>query len=784
MPSFTTYHVPTNLDSCTCGEPFLSHRVDHACEGDPCRQCGLPRNNHRKRAPRKDDRIGRLRRGTRDGYDNRPSHEPYGDPCTRCGRPSSEHRGTDSQRHCYIGIDGEGADLGGTSKKRGTHQYVMLCASDEIGDREWEVTPHPGKTRLTTEQCLDMILELPTRHARIFSFAFNYDITMMLTDCDDETIYRLMRPNLRQRFGPDAVKGPKPEPWPRNSPNPYLLNLQGTKFTVKRDGKKVVIWDLFKFFQAKFVSAIKDWKVGHQELWDRMEEMKSKRAIFREIYERNPLSIRKYCFEETRCMAQLGRKLVESHETAGLQLRSFYGAGSSGAAMLTAMGIKGKNIETPAFMRKAVASGFSGGRFENHGIGLFRMHLANFDISSAYPYQLTFLPCLEHGTWEHTTRRKDLEKAENQNGALIRYKLGRFPHSVVDDSWGPFPFREKDGNISYPLESGGGWVWRQEYLEGEKLFPNVQFVEAWVYTSNCGCRPFAQIPEYYCLRCKLGKEGPGIVIKLGCNSCYGKLAQSVGSAQFNQWIWAGMITSGTRAQLLNLLGLHRNRSDVLMMATDGLLTKDVTVIPPEPLPTGTAQTGKPLGGWERKEATRGMFLARPGIYFPLNPTKEELTAIRARGVGRGVVLESWRKIVDVWKKEGVNGKAVVANVSRFCGAKTSVSIKRDGSFHRAKPGRINRKTGAPLPAYGQWVERLVDLSFNPHPKRAGINPDGKTLRCRKMPLTQESEPYDAALHSRHEEALKLKAAMQEMLEQPNSDFTYGDVQGIAEMIAG
>jgi len=277
------------------------------------------------------------------------------------------------------------------------------------------------------------------------------------------------------------------------------------------------------------------------------------------------------------------------------------------------------------------------------------------------------------------------------------------------------------------------------------------------------------------LRLKLGKEGPGIVIKLGCNSCYGKLAQSVGNALFNSWIWAGMITSGCRAQVLDILAIHKDWANLLAIATDGIYTRE-KIEAPKPLDTGTRdvwvtnpKTGiielKPvLGGWENKTYDRGMFFARPGIYFPLNPSIDDIKDIRGRGVGKGVVLENWSTIIDTWKKDGIEGNAQVANVTRFCGAKSSISCSNGGKRYN----RANAKGGV-LPSYGQWITRKVEMSFHPLPKRALVNPDGVTLKLRRFPKSLESVPYDRAMMSNESNELRMMTI--EALEQPDGDLT-------------
>lgn len=763
MSGVKKYHVPRGDPCSICGYPPSIHRVDHVEKGFPCEICGVYGAKHRTRIQPKAYHVPigdpcalcRL-----PAYKHRVDHIQEGDPCTRCGVSGVIHRPRERVRFkdrsvTYIGIDGEG-------QGRRDHRYIMLAATDEYAQNEWVLEGD----RLTTVQCLDFLLKLPSARTKIFGYSFNYDLTKILEDVDNETLYKLFRPDHvdRRRASDDSGKGPIPVKW-----RGYSLNFQGTKFTVSRGGRTAVIWDLFKFFQGKFVQALKDWKIGEAEEIAKIAYMKERRS---ELDKESRESIRSYCLSECRNMGHLARKLTDAHDKAGIPLRSYYGAGSSAKAMLSVMGIREKIVPAPIEMKEAVASAFSGGRFENSGIGPFPETLFGWDISSAYPYQTTFLPCLIHGRWEYTT---DRNKLSDVTAALVRYRLE--PNHKITD-WGPFPFRTADGSISYPIVSGGGWVWRDEYLQGESLFPNVIFLGAWLYHRTCRCQPFKRIPQFYLERLKLGKDGPGIVIKLAVNACYGSLAQSVGNAIFNSWIWAGMITSGCRAQILEFMGLHKDRSNMLMVATDGIYTRE-NIAPPFPRETGTGQgfwnpekkrlDSKPLGGWEGKTVDKGMFLARPGVYFPLDPTDEEIKEVRARGIGKGVLLEHWRLIVDAWAKDGIAGTARIPSVTRFCGAKTSIhySATRD-RYTRAKGG-WNKKEGRWMPHYGQWIERPIQLSFHPMPKRDSVNPDGRTLSLRVFPKDLVSVPYNKALRSK--ESIELEAAYNEALEQPDAELS-------------
>lgn len=753
MPKKRSYHVPQGDPCRLCRRSFFSHRVDHKFQtptfSSGCGLCGLPKNSHR---------IRKARVKPKQTVERKPTFT-------------------------YLGLDGEGL-----TDPDGNHRYVLLGCADKTGKHRFALRADDGG-RLSTLECFEFLFRLPHHRVKLFSYSFQYDITKMLEDIDSERLWLLVRPEERARTGKDAIKGPWPVRW-----RGYSINLQSTKLTITRrsDKRRIVIWDIFKFFGCKFVTACTDWQVGTKDQLAEMQMMKEKRGA---LDKETPQAVEDYCLGECQCIADLAERLTLAHEDAGLKLKSYFGAGSSGSAMLDLMNVRDFKDDVPVRMRRAVACAFSGGRFEHSVIGAFKEELWSYDISSAYPYQTFFLPCLLHGTWRKTKREKDVINAKH---ALVSYSLPKEPKNK-DYSWGPFPFRDIDGSISYPIESGGGWVWREEYLEGKKVFPHVKFEEAWIYEAQCEHQPFSKIPEYYLYRIKIGKEGAGLVIKLAINSCYGKLAQSVGTAIYNSWIWAGLITSGCRAQILKLMGLHKDQSNLLMIATDGIYTRERFIVgaPCEvpwngtevsvevPKDTGTFKNVtdnkgkthyKPLGGWEEKAIPGGVFAARPGIYFPLNPTPEQLKEIRGRGVGKGTILRFHDLILNTWEEKGLQGIVKISDTDRrdenapqfttFRGAKTS--IHRSG-----KPGAYEYNRAE---YYGKWLPRRVELSFDPMPKRDRVKDDGVSLVLRRFP-GRRSEPYVNAIKS--EEARKLIAAKEELLEQPDPDFMndFEEVEG-------
>jgi hypothetical protein len=769
------------------------------------------------------------------------SHNPKGDPCSQCGFPASRHRvehiyvgkGTTCElcalpynrhRHrkdyldtrTYIGLDGEG-------QGRELHRYVMLAANDEENTLRHSVENANG---LSTVDCLEFMLDLP-KHSRVFAYGFNYDLTKILADLDNESLYKLFRPDTRRR-PPEQSHIPTPAfvRWPAEgskipgygSGRSYLLNLQGSKFTiVGRYGRKRVIWDVLKFYQSKFVKALGDWKVATPEILERMQYMKEHRSEFDHF---GMAEILEYCLSECQYLAQLVHKLVNAHEAVDLKLKTFYGAGSTGGLILKKMGIHKRKRETPEFMRDAVSRAFFGGRFEHRIIGAIEGGIAevtdgiclkcvvkqpdgstkrfsilcevdgsmfatcpkcgdllvwgvsrpsglwSYDISSAYPYQTRFLPCLDHGVWERTTDRKRLDTTR---AALVHYRLHP-SNRWGPTSWGPFPFRDEKGSICFPSEHGGGWVYLAEYLAGERMF-NVEFVEAFVYESTCDCVPFEMIPRFYLERIKIGKEGAGIVLKLGPNSVYGKLAQSVGhKPPFQCWIWAGMITSGTRAQILDMMALHQDPENLIAIATDGIYTRE-RLKTPVPRDTGTftkldgSRNDKPLGGWEEKETGGGVFFARPGIYFENGADVETMQKIiRARGIGRAELVKNADKIRDAWindskLEDGRPGVLLGKELDRFLGAKSS-TWKTDTDGHKTYVRSAN---------YGQWVKRSIALSLHPMPKRQEAIRNGNVATLTLRKCKGESHAYSRAVAEKTEETQQLKAAEQEAIEQPDGE---------------
>lgn len=559
-----------------------------------------------------------------------------------------------SKARRWVGVDGEGVG-------RTPHRYVLLACSD--GDY---VEDRRG---LSTETCLDFLLDLGTRDARVCGYYLSYDWTMILRDLDDSALYALFRPELRARpngaFSRVEYKG-------------YKIHWLAGAMWLADDTRRVTVWDLGKYYQGPFVNALEDWNI-RPDVQGEIAEMKARRSVFtwKEISR-----IRKYCLNECEALADFATAVEQAHTDADLKPRGWFGPGSTASVLLKRHDIHERRGIVPPSLIEPIACAFFGGRAEISCSGRIAGPIYSYDISSAYPYHASRLPCLEHGRWERVTR----ERALTSRGCVHALVHGHVQHAPGD--WGPLPVRLVNGSIVFPSSGASGWWWRDEWLTARAGWKGLKFDHAFVLRRECDCKPFSFLPDLFAHRRAVGKEsGEGKVLKLALNSVYGKLAQTIGGAQYASRVWAGMITSGTRAQVLQLLLCHKRQDSVLMIATDGLFSTELHAVDSEIV----------LGGWERAEH-ESITLVRPGIYW-LGETK-----LRARGLGRDS-LDVAKLHLSAALEQSVQ-KVTLAPRTTFGGAKLCVySVGSGGVLRRSEH-------------YGQWHPIPTHVSLSPTPKRA------------------------------------------------------------------
>jgi hypothetical protein len=153
-----------------------------------------------------------------------------------------------------------------------------------------------------------------------------------------------------------------------------------------------------------------------------------------------------------------------------------------------------------------------------------------------------------------------------------------------------------------------------------------------------------------------------IIIKLGLNSLYGKCAQSIGGKvigkladgteiharpTYQSFVWAGMITSGTRASILDAI----RQGDVVSIATDGVISRTPIDL----------NVGDELGTWDYKKIEQ-FTSVQNGVYRYAG--SDGAWKVRARGFsGREFDFD---KLLIAFKNKREHAQ-VESSVNRFVG---------------------------------------------------------------------------------------------------------------------
>jgi DNA polymerase type B, organellar and viral len=507
----------------------------------------------------------------------------------------------------FIGCDGEGAGV----DHLGRQNYMLF----RMGNREL-FTGRP----LGTYEILDFICDEPSGSILV-GFAFGYDVTMILRDLSEERQRRLLAPRV---FG----EGKSPFTWWQDFDIDYLprqflrvrrirryTDDEGIERREAVKGTTRTIWETFGFFQKSFAKCLESFAVGTPELRASIAATKGRRGNV--DWTITDLE-REYCGMECDMLAELMNKLRQYCADADIHPRSWSGAGKLAEALHKKHGTlrAPKKIEEmlwPQPVDDWANIAYYGGRFEITKVGLIKNPVYEYDICSAYPAAMRGLPCLVHGAWNYSDSRS-LPDAEIYV-ADIEYT--RRLWADIPGSLNGFPCRSKKGSLVWPRSSSGVY-WSYEIRSAVELGHQVKCNGAWVYERRCDCDPFHWVEPLYNYRKSIGSQGAGYPIKLGINSLYGKLAQRKGVGVYNNMIWAGLITSKTRALLNSAIKLAPY--DIVMIATDAVYSTAEL-----PLDLGGS-----LGQWEVTRFDDGLFIVQPGLYWSPDKKKRKSRGLSGR----------------------------------------------------------------------------------------------------------------------------------------------------------
>lgn len=516
------------------------------------------------------------------------------------------------QKADFIALDGEGENCGpkesfsiGDDERiyyAQDHKYTLLA--DSKGGQIY------SKQRLETQSALDYLCDLgcSNRRSLFVIFAGGYDINHILMHGFSRRVLKHIASGEEHQF---EHKGE----W-------YSIEYRARKSLTVRRGKewiknkkgkmhlrwktRIVVWDVFGFFQESFVGVMAKWLGADHRHYKLISDMKKRRGDFANVPQ---AQINAYNRAELESLVELMQKVHAAIDGLGLKVNRWDGAGSIASAMFRKHEVKKyKSDFIPPDASFAARCAYAGGRIEICKIGFHDGPVYDYDINSAYPSVMQNVPCLKCGVWRHG---KGALPPPGFTLVKTRYNF------MKGQRFYPLFFRTRRMQISFPSD-GCGWYWYPEYEAALSCFGNVDCLEWWHFEPRCDHKPFSWIGDYYETRKQWLKtptedwQGGGEkIIKLGLNSLYGKCAQQLGGTDtsppsYHQIEWAGYITSATRARLFT--AANTNPVNVIGFATDGLFTTRPLII--------DHGLEKKIGAWELKHPLpQGMTIAMAGVYW-------------------------------------------------------------------------------------------------------------------------------------------------------------------------
>lgn len=542
-------------------------------------------------------------------------------------KPRKRKRAPEGYRP-FCGVDGEGGGKDGL----GRQYYRLLRAHGGGVDQLLFRDNEP----LGAGDCLEFIASLPAGPIYV-GYGFGYDSTQILRGLPADRIAAIFAPRKPDRFH-HAVY------W-RNYAIDYLpgqyLSVGRTAwrwdaehnkeipYTIK--GSTRTILETLGFFQGPYVKALEEWDIGSKHVRDKIAGTKKERDQF-ELMTPELLTYNK---QECRWLAQLMERFRQVCEGVDLVLpaNKWNGAGKLAELLHRQHGCPKRTWlekKLDPWLRDAAKHAYFGGRAELLRVG-GAPAVYSYDLKSAYPAAMLDLPCLEHGTWE----KIDGQAAAGLTEGTVAMVDIEYGHDATTPLCG-LPWRYTDGYLVYP-RFGAGIYWKIEVDAAIRYGTQVRrYNGGWLYHRHCDCRPFDYVAELFAERKRLDRwqKGAGIPLKLAINSLYGKLAQRIGGAPYQNHIWAGLITATTRARILDAVGSAADRRDIIAIATDGIYSAS-------PLPL---DMGDELGNWEESEMGQ-MFFAQAGFYWQREPAG----VTRTRGMSRDNLGTKTRRLEAAWE---------------------------------------------------------------------------------------------------------------------------------------
>jgi hypothetical protein len=671
-------------------------------------------------------------------------------------------------------------------------------------------------------------------------FSLGYDFAMLFRSLPEERAARMVLPEYqkirhdyaRKRAAEAAQKtGKDVKAAMRSARYPYPVDYRDRETSVEwhidtlgvkrfkfrpADRRKwrsrsqsgwVYICDVFGFFQSSFATAINPalFPPGEgpctPDEYEKIIEGKQRRSVA--VLDDD---MRYYNALEIKALEKLMMLLKDAvrtylkvdGESVTLSKSQWFGPGQIASRALRLFNVPTKDqieeviaaVPSGADILAAAEASYYGGWFEItvHGPIMSRVDISNmtfarlpdpvysYDINSAYPWEMSRLPCLLHGKWKSArARRKKLP-------AILPGQI-RLIHAAVhgsDPYLGAMLHRIPGTHGIVRPHNTMGWYWQAELEAAQDAGLIDSFeIDEWHTYTPCTCRPpLATLAEWYQQRINLPTIGgikgkktiAGKVLKLGFNSEYGKFAQSIGSPEFTNWLWASLITSGCRTMILRAIATHPEKSKaVTMIATDG-----ITFLTPHP----GLRVSEKLGEWE-ETCHFGQTQVKPGFYYDGKHRIEirdgKSVSLKSRGISARSVADKLSELdrqFDTWKPGDPWPSITFREEFSVI---TVTQALRWGAFNTANPLEY-LKDEAPHPNWKRSQWHLAGMVCEGNIRYVSTDPSQKRLTCSqcRYPAQQHQKLHEHDSASVYQENGYWRTGVYEYGSESLESRPYGD----------
>lgn len=407
-----------------------------------------------------------------------------------------------------------------------------------------------------------------------------------------------------------------------------LTYLEGKSFEIKplkwfRGDVKLGVcsmWDISQFYNKMRLNKASQTYLGRgkiEKCYDGsiLDASRFDESDYRDMYRED---IDKYAIEDAKLSGELARLKLSDFVQSGVRfIRPYSLANVAQRNLLDNSTIPtiNKYINKRNLSYRILQysnSAYQGGWFETRGSG-YHPDVSSFDLASAYPYTMRFLPDIDDtdGTWFMGDGGEEfLNWLEYRKPMSLGYAEVFF--LFENNQWHPLAQMSNTGTIITP-RLVRGWFTADEISEALK-WPHKQFeLGKWCYFQE-GYKepPFRKfIDHFYEMKMNSRKGSTEYAVsKIMLNSIYGKTRQAVNNKTGKLWnpMYASTITGSTRARIAELIRL--NNFSALSVATDGVIfpSNEVCHIPNRP-----ALAPHNLGQWEPEESGE-LTLLMSGVY--------------------------------------------------------------------------------------------------------------------------------------------------------------------------